>query len=131
MEGMDPQMIMALQTRFFAQMQTRAMDVFMLTREELYEFASNGFILPINYFIEMTEELNPAVYDLMMERLVEITFYSREYDILTTDYMALSLSGVAFFEKFGIQTDDLYFALVINAERFERVAKALEVILDA
>ena len=130
MDGMDPQMVMALQTRFFAQMQTRSLDVFVLNMYELLEFSAGGFILPIRDFVYLTEEMHPAVYELIMERSVELTFYMDGQDFPTTEQMAVDLTGVAFFEKFGVRTENLFFAIVINGERFERVAKALEVIFD-
>ena len=130
LDGLDPQMIMGLQTRFIAQLQMSALDIFMLTREELYSFSSNGFILPITLFMEELKEMSPAVHGILEERLVEITFYADYYGIEVTDYMAASLSGVPFFDKFYILTDDLYLAVVINSERFERTARVLEVMLD-
>ena len=128
--GLDPQMIMGLQTRFVAQLQQRTLDLFLLTKDELYSFSSNGFVLPIWDFMEALEEINPAVYYVLSERLVEITFFAHEYDHIVTDYMGASMQGIPFFDKFYIPTDDLYLAVVINSERFERAARALEVILD-
>ena len=128
MQGLDPQMAMGLQARFVAQMQMRSLDLFMLTKEELYDFSSGGFILPIISFMEGLEQTSPAVYNALKERLTEITFFSEEQDIVITDFMAANMNGIRFFEKFDIQTDNLYLAVVINSERFERAARALEVI---
>ena len=130
LEGVDPHMVIGLQTRFVAQIQRRGLDLFMFTKDELYSFSSNGFVLPIVDFLDELEEINPAVHDILRQRLVEITFYQGENGLLTTDYMAASMHEVSFFDRFNIQTDDLFLAVVINAERFERVARALEVILD-
>ena len=130
LEGLNPQMVMGLQTRFVAQLQQRSLDLFLLTKDELHGFSSNGFILPIMYFMDEIKEISPAVHNLLAERLVEITFYEEENEVTITDYMAASMYGIPFFEKFNIQTDDLYLAVVINSERFERAVRALEVLLD-
>ena len=130
MEGLDPQMIMGLQTRFFAQFQLGGLDLFMLSRDELYGFSSNGFVLPIMRFMDTLEDVNPALHDIMKDRIVEITFYPDESDLPVTDYMAANLRGIPFFDKLYIQTDDLYLAIVINTGRIERIIRALEVILD-
>lgn len=128
--GLDPKMIMGLQTRFVAQLQQRSLDLFMVTKDELYSFSSSGFVLPIRGFMDVLEEINPAVYNVLAERLVEITFYAEEYGHMVTDYMGASMQGIPFFDKFDISTDDLYLAVVINSERFERATRALEVIFD-
>ena len=128
--GLDPQMAMGLQARFVAQLQQQSLDLFMLSKEELYSFSSNGFVLPIMLFMDELEEINPAVHGLLAKRLVEITFYQTENGDAITDYMAANMHGIPFFDKFRIQTSDLYLAVVINSERFERAARALEVILD-
>ena len=128
--GLDPQMRMGLQTRFVAQMQQRGLDLFILTKDELYGYSSIGFILPIMNFLEELEEISPAVFGILKDRLVEITFYQEEHGLFITAYRAANMRGIPFFDKFDIRTDDLYMAVVINAERFERAARALEVILD-
>ena len=128
--GLDPQMAMGLQARFVAQLQQRSLDLFMLTKDELYSYSSNGLVLPIMIFMDVLEELNPAVHGIMKGRLVEISYYAVEYGVVKTDYMAASMHGIPFFEKFDIHTDDLYLAVVINSERFDRVVRALEVIFD-
>ena len=129
-EGLDPQMVMGLQARFVAQLQRRSLDIFMITKEELYYLSSNGLVLPIKSFMNSLEENNPSVHDFMAKRLIEITFFHVVYELTITDYMAVSLDGVSFFDKFDIETDNLYLAVVINTERFERAARALEVIFD-
>ena len=129
-QGLDPQTAMALRTRLVAQVQMRRLDVFMLTKEELYDLSSSGLILPIMLFMDALEELNPITHEIMAQRLVEITFFYMEDEYATTGYMAASLVDVPFFDKFDIGTDNLYLAIVINSERFERAARALEVIFD-
>ena len=129
-EGLDPQMIMGLQTRFFAKMQQQLLDFFILTEDWVYEYSTIGFILPMMYFLDEVRLANPELHVLMTERLIEVTYYPIDNGMPRTDCMAVSLRGVAFFDKFYIQTDDLYLAIVINAERFERAIRALEVIFD-
>ena len=128
-EGLDPQMVMGLQTRFVAQLQLGILDLFMVSRAELYGFSSNGLIMPIKSFLSELEDVNPEVRDMMNERLVELTFYLEDYEPIT-DYMAVNMFDVPFFDKFGIPSDNLYLAVVINSERLERVIRALEVIFD-
>ena len=128
-EGLDPQMVMGLQTRFVAQLQLGILDLFMISREELYGFSSSGLVLPIKSLLSELEDINSTVRDIMNERLVELTFYLEDYELIT-DYMAVSMYDVPFFDKFGIPTDDLYLAVVINSERLGRVIRALEVIFD-
>ena len=130
LESLDPQMMMALQTRFVAQMQMGGLDLFMLTRYELYVYSSIGFVLPIMTFLDAIGEISPAVHSILGERLVEIAFYVDDYSEILTDYMAASMRGVPFFDKFDIRTDDLYMAVVINSDRFERAVRALELIFD-
>ena len=129
LEGLDPQMIMGLQTRFVAQMQQRLLDLFMLSWVELNDFSAAGFVLPIRHFMSVVEELSPAVHEAMKERLVELTFYHEDYGLIT-EYMAVDMYGIPFFDKFGISSANLYLAIVINSERFERVVRALEVLFD-
>ena len=130
LDGLDPQMAMGLQTRFMAQLQMSSLDLFMVSEEELYIFSANGFVLPIMQFMDELAGYSPAAYDALSERLVEISFYSEEDATTVTDYMAASMRGIPFFEQFHIDTEDLYMAVIINSVRFERVARALEVILD-
>ena len=130
LQGLAPQMAMALRTRLVAQMQMQHLDLFMLTREELYDLSSSGFILPIMLFMDALEDLNPTIHELMAQRLVEVTFIQEGIGQTVTDFMAASLSGISFFESFDIETDNLYLAVVVNSERFDRAARALEVIFD-
>ena len=127
--GLEPQVAMALQTRFAAQLQIGNLDLFILTRSELHSFSSNGFIMPMYRFMYVLNEVSSATYDLMSERLIRVAFYSDE-DEPIVDFMGASMYGVPLFENIGIRTDNMYLAVVINSTRLERIIRVLEVMFD-
>jgi len=119
----NQQMDMAIQTRFFATMQTAGFDAFLLTREALEEIAPEGFVRPIHEVISYT------TMDFS-DRIVVGTYISVHDGIERTDAIAVSLRNSLLLNELGIESDNLYFAVVSNAQNFYRIAKALEVIFS-
>ena len=115
----DPQLNSAMQTRFFALMQTGAIDVFISSREGVQGWAEMGIL----------QNVNGIKHDAISDRLITVSYVVDGTDELITDVMAVSLHGSPFMEYFGIPTDDMYMVLVGNAFRFDRVLAGLEVLL--
>ena len=124
----DPQLFMAMQTRFIAALQVGSLDIFLLLNEELQYYTDAGFLLPLDGLMQEVYASNPGLYNALKERLVEVTFYANGTG--TPQYMAIDMQGVAFFEEIGVFTGNLYLAIVSNTRRFDRALRALEVIFD-
>jgi len=119
----------SLQTRFFAMLQSGSMDLFFTTYQGAYELATEGFSTPVYDVLESVRNKNPELYRNLQGRLTTITY--QRNDVLFTNIMAISLSDAIFFESFDFPSSDLYLAVVSsNPERFDRVAKLLEVIFN-
>ena len=129
-QGQDPQVIMALQTRFVANLQFGNLDVFMMSPYDMRDFANAGFLMPVMPLMEAVRSHNAALYEVLSQRLFFLTFYPDDDEVAHEDYMAINLDGVMFLEELGINTEDLYMGVALNAHRFDRVARALEVIFD-
>lgn len=130
MHDVDPQAIMGLQTRFVANLQFGSFDMFMVSTEEITDFAISGFILPILPLMEVVRTKNPVLYSVLRPRLVLLTFIPEGYEDEQTVYMAIDLAGVGFLERIDIYTEGLFMSVAVNSHRFERVVRALEVIFD-
>ena len=128
----DPQVAVALQTRFAANFQFGNFDIFMMQATDMFDFANAGFLLPMQPFMEAVREHCTDLYNTLHPRLVLLTFYPNgvEEPQQEVDYMALNLSGVRFLERLAISTGDLYMGVAVNSQRFDRVMRALEVIFD-
>jgi len=117
------QVDMALQTRFFATMQTSGFDAFLMNREALEEMAPEGFIRPLH------EVISYLSIDIS-ERIVTGIYFSMSDGAEKVDAIAISLYNAPLFNQLGIASDNLYFAIVSNTQNFYRIAKALEVIFS-
>ena len=127
--GASPQVITALQTRFFAQMQLGELDLFVLTQDELLQFTENGWLIPMSQFLEWLGDSRPALRSAIEGRLAEVRF-GEEGGVMSSDYVAASLSGLPFFEQLGISAEGLYIALAANTVRVGNIAIVLEVLFD-
>ena len=125
----NPDHNIALQTRFFALLQTGAIDILFTEKEALGPVAASGLTRPVHDVMAEVSALNPELYQLVTERLVTVTFVlDDEAQTEITDVMGISLDGAPLFEYLRIPTDDLYIAVVINTNKFDRIAAALEII---
>ncbi|MCL2198697.1 MAG: hypothetical protein FWB80_07225 [Defluviitaleaceae bacterium] len=118
----NPEMDMALQTRFMALLQMGNIDVFIAPREGIDAFAEQGFIRPLGDILDYVEDRRVlyAIHDRVI--LMEDMYAN-------THFLAVSLQGSPFLERYGLDADDIYFSFVVTSQRFYAVAKALEVIL--
>jgi len=112
------QMDQGLRTRFSAFLHQGAIDVFMLPRHEVEGGIWQEYLQPFTSVMEELLLLNPSLYARLNLSL------SCENEI------ALSLYGAPLLEYIGIDTSDLYLAMLINAHRFYEVARALEVMFS-
>jgi len=126
----NPQINMALNTRFFALLQIGSLDFFLTTREGVEDLATEGFLQPMGETMSALAYLNPSVYSQVAQRLVTISFTPRDAEASRTDAMAISLAEIPFFESFYVHSENMYLSMVVNASRFEATAKALEVFFD-
>jgi len=118
----NPQMDMALQTRFIALLQIGALDIFLTTREGLDEVAEAGWIRPICELMEAVADIAPELYTMLRDERI-ITAYIAENEHASE--VAISLTGSPLVDAFGF--DELYLSVVVNTTRIDSVAKALEV----
>ncbi|MCL1844070.1 MAG: hypothetical protein FWF79_09675 [Defluviitaleaceae bacterium] len=112
----NPQVNMALQTRFMGLLQMGALDVFITTREGVYGFIEEGFIRTVYDVTGFLAENNPQVYNEL------------ELFVVEPYAAAVSLENSPFMQRLGIDTSDLYLCVVVNTERFYEISKALEVL---
>ena len=124
----NPQMDSALQQRFFAMLQTGSIDLFLTTQQGVQELAEGELSRPIHEVMTYVSAINPTLYHQVSNQLLTITFEIDEYTY--TDVMAVPLANTPFFEYLGIMSEDLYIAVVINTQNFDRIAKALEAIFQ-
>ena len=124
----EPQMDQALVTRFTALLSIGALHVIMSTEEGVQINAEAGIIGPVHEMLAKLRQAAPAIYNDIAHRLLTITFTSFD-DPPVTDTMAINLYGSSLLAELGFITDDLFFTVVINAERPYETAKALELML--
>ena len=123
----NPQMDMAVMTRFMALLQTASIDAFITTGGGIEELAEEGFIRPVHDILDAFAAINPTME--IGDRFLSIYHHPWYSEEPVSDVLGISLAGSPFIEYFGISTDDMYLAVIGNATRFENIAKALEVFL--
>jgi len=124
----NPQMDSALQQRFFAMIQTGAIDLFLTPQQGAQELAEGELSRPMHEVMEYVAAISPALYQQISNRLLTITFEIEGHT--HTDVMAVSLANTPFFEYLGLNANELYLAVVMNTQNFDRIAKALEAIFQ-
>jgi len=121
-ESEDVQFNVAIQTRFLGLLHVGTFDAFIICGTGLDEILFEQWVQPADAVLEVMHERHS--FPLFRGRLV-----IRELLDGSQRYAAISLAGAPFIEQFGIDSSNMYLAVVANTERFEAIAKALEVIL--
>lgn len=118
----NPEMDMALQTRFLALLQLGNIDAFIAPREGIDSFAEQGFIRPLG-------DVTPYIGDNQILYAIHDRIILIEDAYSNTHFLAVSLQGSPFLERYGLGASDIYLSMVANSQRFYALAKALEVFL--
>jgi len=124
----NPQMDSMAQQLFFAMLQTGAIDLFLTPQLGVQELAEGELSRPMHEVMAYVAAISPTLYQQVSNQLLSVTFEIEGYTY--TDIMAVSLANTPFFEYLGIFSNDLYLAVVINTQNFDRIAKALEAIFQ-
>lgn len=124
----NPELNMALQSRFTALLSTGSIDVFLTPQEGVQELAVHGMIRPISFVMEEVYKINPELYAYLTDRLLILTFTSEGAEAYMTEPMAISMADSPLFPYLEIDASDLYFAMVINSNKAYELAKSLEAI---
>lgn len=125
----NPEANMALQTRFFALIQSGSVDALLVQESELVGVAEQMFLQPVTGLMEYVAARNPELYTKLSQRTTTIT-YQVDDEPPVTDIMAISLEGAPLFEYHNFPTQGLQIGMMLNANRFYEMAKALEFIFD-
>ena len=125
----EPQMDQALFTRFSGLLSLGQLHIIISSRYETEGNAMGRIIKPVHDFVAYLGELNPELKEEIESRVVTFTFTvpGVHEDTEVTDAMAISLAGAPLLEELGFITEDLYFNIVINADNYYEIAKALTV----
>ena len=123
----DPQMNMALITRFHAMLSLGEVHVLFTTGYDVYDFAEAGITAPLDEVLAIIRDTNPALYGAVYERLITITFTPEWEDEALTEIMGIHMGGSPLLAELGFISDDLYFGIVGNAHRPESTAELLRV----
>ena len=121
----DPQMDQAIITRFHAILTVGDLHAMITTGEWIEQNAVFGIIRPVDDLLAAVEELCPALYEKITDRISTITFTPRDEEVAITDRMAISLLDAPLFTEAGFVTEDLYLCIIINSDRVYETAKAL------
>lgn len=114
----------ALQTRFISFLQIGKIDVLITTRAEVEVATAEGIIRPTD---EVTYYLASRNVEFE-ERLFAVP--EDPYDPeAASQFMAISLTGTSFLEEYGINTSDVYLAVIVNTQNFYAISRALEMLL--
>ena len=124
----NPQIDSMTQQRFFAMLQVGSIDLFLTPHQGVIELAESELSRPMNEVMQYVATINPELYRQVTEQLAIITFELDGYTY--TEAMAVSLANTPFFEYLNINANDIYLAVVINTQNFDRIAKALEAIFQ-
>jgi len=100
----NPELDIALQSRFFARLQSGDIDGYLLTEEAKNEILEDELVLPVHYI--------PGDFPT------------------DSSGLAVPLNGSALLAELGIRSDNLYFAVPVSAQNLDRIAKALEALLS-
>ena len=126
--GDDPQMHMAYVTRLMAMVAARQIDIFVLDSEMLTDHSNSGLIQPMESILSEIQAANPAVYALIEERIVYIT-YEIEEEGPQENIMAIDVMGSPLFRKLDMASGffgaEAYFSVAVTTERHENVVNTL------
>jgi hypothetical protein len=121
---------MTLRTRFFLSLRVGDVDVLISTAQGIYEHAAGELIRPV---FDLTDALAGDLQSKATARMLEVTYTTTDVNdnpVATfTNYMAISLAGSPLLAEYGITSQDVYLALIINATRIDTIATLLEELL--
>ena len=106
----DPQMNMALVTRFHAMLSLGELHILLKTEPDVYEFAVMGITTPLDEVLTIIQDTNPALYGMIYERLITITFtpdWDEEGEPVT-ETMGIHMGGSPLLAELGFISDDIY-----------------------
>jgi len=120
----DPSMDMANQQRLVAMLAAGEIDVFIVDREQLVEYAIVGFIQPMEHILAEIRHTDPAVYDYIIERSVYAE-YEIEEGSFEDRIMGISVKNSDLLKELDYYEYDLFFSLVSTSKRQENAKAAL------
>jgi len=126
--GHDQRRNRGLVTAFHARLTAGDIHAVIATSEVMKENAEHGLTRPMTEVMDILRETNQLIYDKLAERLLTVSF--ERDDMTITDSMAVSISGAPMLAALGLDTEDLYLAIIINSHQFERIASALAAIFE-
>jgi len=124
--GADPQHDQALITRFHALLTVGDLHVTLLPYEDLTPNAEFGTIKAID---DLFPELSPAMYENARARAVTVDFIDRDGEEVS-QMVAIHLAGAPLLEELGIDTTNLYLALISTGNVYSAVANVLEMMFE-
>jgi hypothetical protein len=129
--GADPTFDQAIQQRFIAMLAAGELHVFIVEREDyVEELADIGFIRAVDRVMDYMGELDVAVYERLIPRLLPVTYGHHQTGEPVIGNYAVSLRGSAVLTGLGIPAEDLYFCKVVMDSHDFPAAQALFVLHD-
>jgi len=110
----DPNVAVMNDTRTMAMVVAGHIDLFILSRAVMETYSNNGFIQPVDLWLEEIKTLNPIVYQDVLENIVRVT-YTISDGVLTEDIMGINVRYSPLFEKLGLFGQDLFFCFPVNS----------------
>ena len=120
--GTDPEMNMGLRMRMAALVTIAGIDLFILPFAEITDFLEQQqfFWLTVEDLLPYATEISETLANEMLSRGVHIP--------AAEGLTAMSLAGSTVLEEVGINTSDVYVAILGNAQNLEAVSAALEIL---
>ena len=123
----EPQMDQAIITRFHAMLSVGEIHAVITSSEAVREFAEFGIIIPITEVLAELEKLCRDAHGIVADRVFSFTFISYHDGTVTSDAMAIDISGAPLLEELGLISNNIFLAAIVNTDRFYETAKALYV----
>jgi len=126
----EPQMDQALVTRLHALISVGELHATITTSQGIQEGADFGLFRSPSEVIAIIQESNPALYEILTERLLTVTYtlYFEEGATPNTGIMGINISGAPLLVDVGLgMVDNLYLAVISNSQQVEGIARALAV----
>jgi len=126
-DGSDPNVLMAMQTRLTASIQTRDIDIIIADSDFIRQYGEMGTFMDLEQ-VFTKEKFENIPFDKMELSIIEKDI-DDNVEVLDPHYYGIDISSI---EKLNelVYGDDVVAAIVVNSDRLEETKKVLEYLLE-
>ena len=125
----DPSMIMAAANRLIAMLSAGEIDVFILDRQGIDEYANAEFIVPADGLLQEIKNLDENVYNKIIDKTV--TSWKREDGNPVSEHIyGIELTDCPLFEGLGFYEQELFFCVSVTMKEMENAAIAVAALYE-